>query len=120
MFFGSRIVERALFRRLHGFIVSVLVLHGAGVAPLQGVAARAVASAIEAQHEIEQALDADDVYNRIEALKPTHPLYINLKRKVVLLTYWTAWVDPQRSVNFRRDIYGQDEAWAKGLAGQFA
>src|SRR5688572_14587411 len=30
---------------------------------------------------IERALDADDVYKRIEALKPTHYLYVNLKRE---------------------------------------
>jgi len=32
---------------------------------------------------IERALDADDVYNRVEALKPTHYLYVNLRRELV-------------------------------------
>ena len=45
---------------------------------------------------------------------------VTLKAKIpVLLTYWTAWVDPQGSINLRRDIYGQDAAWAEGLNASF-
>ena len=41
---------------------------------------------------------------------------VTLKAKIpVLLTYWTAWVDPQGSINLRRDIYGQDADWARGF-----
>ena len=54
---------------------------------------------------IEQAVDAGHTQN------------VTLPNKVpVLLAYWTAWVDPQGRVNFRRDVYGQDAQWAAGLA----
>jgi len=54
---------------------------------------------------IEQAVDAGRTLN------------VTLPNKVpVLLAYWTAWVDPQGRVNFRRDVYGQDAQWAAGLA----
>jgi L,D-transpeptidase YcbB len=46
---------------------------------------------------------------------------ITLKRNVpVLLAYWTAWVDPQGRMNFRRDLYGQDAKWAQALEARFA
>lgn len=46
---------------------------------------------------------------------------VTLQKHVpVLLTYWTAWVDPQGRMNFRRDIYGQDAHWAQALEARFA
>ena len=45
---------------------------------------------------------------------------VNLKTRMpVLLAYWTSWVDPQGIVNFRRDIYGQDQRWAAALGAPF-
>jgi murein L,D-transpeptidase YcbB/YkuD len=45
---------------------------------------------------------------------------VTLKTRIpVLLTYWTAWVDPRGVMNFRRDIYGRDTKWAAGLDAAF-
>ena len=45
---------------------------------------------------------------------------VTLQRPVpVLLAYWTTWVDPDGSVNFRRDLYGQDAKWAEALDAPF-
>ncbi|HEU4516639.1 MAG TPA: L,D-transpeptidase family protein [Steroidobacteraceae bacterium] len=45
---------------------------------------------------------------------------VTLKRKVpVLLAYWTAWVDSEGRMNFRRDLYGQDAKWAAALDAPF-
>jgi murein L,D-transpeptidase YcbB/YkuD len=45
---------------------------------------------------------------------------ITLARKMpVLITYWTAWVDAQDRVNFRRDIYGRDALWMAALDEPF-
>jgi len=46
---------------------------------------------------------------------------VTLKKRIpVLLAYWTAWVDPQGRMNFRRDLYGQDAKWAQALEARFA
>ena len=45
---------------------------------------------------------------------------VTLKSKVpVLLAYWTAWVDAEGRMNFRRDLYGQDAQWAEALDAPF-
>jgi L,D-transpeptidase YcbB len=55
-----------------------------------------------------------------EVLARGQPQNVTLKKSLpVLLTYWTAWVDAESRAQFRRDIYGQDEQWAKGLEAQF-
>ena len=46
---------------------------------------------------------------------------VTLKQPMpVLLAYWTAWVDPEGRVNFRRDLYGQDAQWAEALDAPFS
>lgn len=46
---------------------------------------------------------------------------VTLRRRVpVILAYWTAWVDDAGVVNFRRDVYGRDAAWAKALDAPFS
>jgi murein L,D-transpeptidase YcbB/YkuD len=45
---------------------------------------------------------------------------VTLARKMpVLITYWTAWVDGQDRINFRRDVYGRDALWAEALNEPF-
>ena len=39
-------------------------------------------ASMDVAQEVEQALAAEDIYQRVEALKPTHPLYIELKREL--------------------------------------
>jgi murein L,D-transpeptidase YcbB/YkuD len=71
----------------------------------------------------EIALDDADQWNAasIESVIEGGKLQnVTLKRKLpLLLTYWTAWVDADGRLNFRRDLYGQDAQWAAALDAPF-
>ena len=55
-----------------------------------------------------------------DAISSERSQNITLKKQIpVLLTYWTAWVDPQGVTNFRQDVYGQDAKWAAALDAEF-
>ncbi len=57
------------------------------------------------------------VARMIESERTTN---VALRKKIpVLLAYWTAWVDTEDRINFRRDVYGQDAQWARGLEQPF-
>ncbi len=48
-----------------------------------------------------------------EAMHSGEEKYVNLKTKVpVYITYFTAWVDPKGKLNFRKDIYDNDQRLA--------
>lgn len=64
------------------------------------------------------AWNPDSIARTIQAGRTQN---VTLTNKVPeLLAYWTAWVDPQGRVNFRRDVQGQDAKWLAGLAGAYA
>ena len=53
------------------------------------------------------------IYNAMNALKE---VWVPLKEQVpVLITYFTAWVDIEGKLNFRDDVYGNDEKMSKLL-----
>jgi murein L,D-transpeptidase YcbB/YkuD len=55
--------------------------------------------------------------HKIDSLmKNTKETWVTLKKTVpVFIGYFTAWVDRQGSLNFRKDIYGHDSAMAAKL-----
>ena len=71
----------------------------------------------------ERVLDDAETWNQasISQVIASGQLHnVTLKTKIpVLLTYWTAWVDPQGVANFRRDLYDRDARWAAGLDASF-
>ena len=79
---------------------------------------------VERAPELAQLVLDDDAWNReaIDRVIAGGKLQnVTLKKKMpVLLTYWTAWVDPQGRAHFRDDIYGQDAKWSAGLNAPFS
>jgi murein L,D-transpeptidase YcbB/YkuD len=71
----------------------------------------------------ERVLDDPERWNResiARVLEEGKTRNVSLSTKMpVLLAYWTSWVDQQGRTNFRRDIYGQDEQWARALDASF-
>ena len=64
-----------------------------------------------------QRWNTDSIGRVIDAGKTQN---VTLNTKIpVLLTYWTAWVDPDGIVNFRRDVYDRDAKWAAALDAPF-
>lgn len=54
-----------------------------------------------------------------EATGRSTPRTVDLDEPVpVHILYWTAWIDPNGTMQFRRDIYGRDEAVARALRQQ--
>ena len=45
-----------------------------------------------------------------QTLQLTNPIFVHLQ-------YWTAWVDDNKQVNFREDIYGRDKLLNEALSG---
>jgi murein L,D-transpeptidase YcbB/YkuD len=79
---------------------------------------------VERPFELAELLLNDPVkWNRTEldrAVATGKLQNITLQKRVpVLLVYWTAWADAQGVVQFRRDIYGRDEKWARALEEPF-
>lgn len=54
------------------------------------------------------------------AVESSQTRTVNLKRKVpVMLLYWTAEMDPDGIMQFRRDLYGRDDRMVQALAEPF-
>lgn len=99
-------------------------LHDTPAKSLFSSPARAFSSGcvrLERPLELANRLLADDRRGWTSAqtdavLETNTPQVIRLKSPVtILLAYWTAWVDPAGVINFRHDIYGLDDRWAKAL-----
>ncbi|MCB0794520.1 MAG: L,D-transpeptidase family protein [Flavobacteriales bacterium] len=70
-----------------------------------------------AQHLLrgDTAWSAEAIKQAMDSRKET---IVDLDRKVpVLIGYFTAWVDEQGRLNFRKDVYGHDQRLAKELFG---
>lgn len=99
-------------------------LHDTPAKSLFSSPARAFSSGcvrLERPLELANRLLADDksgwTSDKTDAvLETTTSQTLHLQSPVtILLAYWTAWVDPAGVINFRHDIYGLDDRWARAL-----
>ena len=116
--------KRCMTRRLASTLVARIDRVKTRLLPADAPGAVEEAATALANGEL-VAFPTDTVYGLAAGHDQLRKLYVAKdrpkdKRIPVLLAYWTAWVDPQGRMNFRRDLYGQDAKWAQALEQRFA